>query len=214
MEPVASVLVAFFLGSIPFSWILIRLGKGIDLREVVIGNPGATNAWRAAGARWGISALILDIAKGWTAVAAAPLIVPDPSGDWLPALCGCSAILGNVFCPFLRFKGGKAVSTASGVFLGLTPWGFLITVVFFALVVWRTGKMSAASLTGAILLPLIVTFEGLWAIGDASGKPVIGLVWIAAGIVVLRHKANIGRLLRGEEKAFLTRQEGKDNGAC
>ena len=197
-----SALLAFMFGSIPFSWILVRVMRGVDIRTVGSGNPGATNAWRVMGAKWGTLALALDIAKGLLAVLVAPLLTANPRPEWLGALCGCSAILGNVFCPFLKFKGGKAVATATGVFLALTPIAVLLVLTVFAGLVAWTRKISVGSLAGSILLPLVITVEFSTSQLDAPNSSVLILVWSAAVLVVIRHVPNIRRLLRGEEKTF------------
>jgi glycerol-3-phosphate acyltransferase PlsY len=202
---ILTLALAFFLGSLPFSWILVWILKGVDLRTIGSGNPGATNAFRVIGARWGTVALVLDIAKGLAAVLLAPILAAEI--DWIPAGCGLAAIVGNVFCPFLRFKGGKAVATASGVFLGLVPLPFLITAAVFGLVFWRTHQVSVGSIAGAVVLPILLT-----ALYGANGPQaphlsVVLLVWFAALLVIFRHRANIRRILKGEELSFKNKQE-------
>ena len=202
---VFSLALAFFLGSLPFSWILVRLLKGVDLRTIGSGNPGATNAFRVVGSKWGTLALLLDIGKGLVAVLLSPSLAPGYG--WLPAGCGLAAIIGNVFCPFLRFKGGKAVATASGVFLGLAPVSFLITAGVFGFVFWRTRQVSLGSIAGAVVLPVLLSALFLRNGSDASHGSVVVLVWVAAILVIYRHRANIQRLLRGEELSFKQKQE-------
>jgi glycerol-3-phosphate acyltransferase PlsY len=203
---VLAAALAFLFGSIPFSWLLVWLMRGVDIRTVGSGNPGATNAWRVMGGGWGSLALALDIAKGLLAVVVAPRVTGSAPPDWLPAVCGCFAILGNVFCPFLRFKGGKAVATAAGVFLGLTPISLLVTSVVFGGLVGWTRKISIGSLTAAVILPVVVTYQHVAAIGDNPRISVLVLVWAAAILVIARHLPNIKRLIRGEEKTFLKKE--------
>ncbi len=205
MDAYLSLTFAFIIGSLPFSWLLVWFLKGVDLRSVGSGNPGATNAFRVVGPRWGTFALILDIAKGLAAVLLAATLAPDIG--WLPAGCGFAAILGNVFCPFLKFKGGKAVATASGVFLGLVPIPFLMTAAIFALVFWVTRQVSLGSVAGALVLPLILTLLYFFETQLAPHGSVVLLVWIAAALVIFRHRANIKRALQGEELAFKKKQE-------
>ncbi|MCB9767986.1 MAG: glycerol-3-phosphate 1-O-acyltransferase PlsY [Candidatus Omnitrophica bacterium] len=195
-----AVALAFLLGSLPFSWILVWLLRGVDLRTVGSGNPGATNAFRVVGKGWGTLALLLDIGKGLAAVLAPHWLSPETG--WLPAACGLAAILGNVFCPFLKFKGGKAVATASGVFLGLVPLSFLITAIVFGLVFWWTRQVSLGSLAGAVALPLILTGFYITRGTYAPHATVVALVWFAAILVIFRHRANIHRILKGEEFSF------------
>ena len=204
-SPFLSIIFAFFLGSIPFSWLLVWVLEGVDLRTVGSGNPGATNAFRVVGSKWGTFALLLDIAKGLVAVILPPLLAPEIG--WLPACCGLAAILGNVFCPFLNFKGGKAVATTSGVFLGLVPLPFFITAVIFGLIFWRTRQVSLGSMAGAILLPLLLTSLYLMKTPQAPHPSVVLLVWFAGILVIFRHRANIRRIHRGEELSFKKKQE-------
>ena len=199
------ILSAFLLGSLPLSWILVWLLKGVDLRTVGSGNPGATNAFRVVGAKWGSLALGLDIGKGVAAVLLAPQLAPEIG--WLPAGCGFAAILGNVFCPFLKFKGGKAVATASGVFLGLAPLPFLVTAAVFGLVFWKTRQVSLGSLCGAVILPLLLTGLYLTKALTPPHLSVVLLVWVAGILVIFRHRSNIRRILSGKELAFGNKQE-------
>jgi glycerol-3-phosphate acyltransferase PlsY len=203
---------AFLVGSIPFSWLLVWGLKGIDLRTVGSGNPGATNAMRVVGPFWGGLGMVLDVGKGWVGAGWLPALYPFLSkipltgeGEvipWLPAVCGCCAILGNVFCPFLRFKGGKAVATAGGVFLALDWISTLLTALLFFFLLRKAKKTSIASLVAALLLPILVTIHALANDRFSPDSSVVWLVWGAAFLVVLRHKENIRRLWAGEETTF------------
>lgn len=197
---IVAVAVAYLVGSIPFSWLLVWLLKGVDLRTVGSGNPGATNAIRVVGKGWGGLAMALDVLKGTVAAAGVPVVMGLMETGWVPAACGAAAILGNVFCPFFWFKGGKAVATAGGVFLGLAPRATLVVVVLFFLVLAVTRKMSICSLTAAVVLPALITFEWRERWGDAPSVWVVGIAWLAAVIVVMRHRENIQRLFEGREK--------------
>jgi acyl phosphate:glycerol-3-phosphate acyltransferase len=207
MPWICSVL-AFLLGGIPFSWLLVWWLRGVDLRTVGSGNPGATNAIRVVGVKWGALAMALDVGKGLAAVWLIPKLAGETTSAWLPAVCGCAAILGNVFCPFLRFKGGKAVATAGGVFLGLAPLSTLLVAVVFFSLLKTTQKTSIASLTCAAMLPLMITVQWWKGIGDEPSTPVLLLAWGAALLVLIRHRENIQRLLRGNETA-ITEGSGK-----
>lgn len=201
---------AFFIGSLPFSWILIWILKGIDLRTVGSGNPGATNALRVAGWGWGILALALDIGKGAAAVVVSPMILSMSVPHWLPSACGLAAILGNIFCPWFKFRGGKAVATGAGVFLGLAPLGFVLTFLLFGVLVAWTKLISLGSLAAAAFLSSFITYEWWAQFGDTPPAPVVVLVWVVALIVVARHTGNIRRLLRGEEPKLTDKAEGRD----
>ncbi len=182
------VVFAYFLGSIPVGVMLGRL-KGVDPRKTGSGNIGATNVMRAAGKKLGVVTLILDAAKGFVPVALATLLgVPL----CVVALVGLVAFLGHVFPVFLRFKGGKGVATALGVYLAISPVTILAAFVVFVIVaaIWR--YVSLASMIGATVVPI-----GLYLIG-APWSFVVMAVLITL-VVIVRHKDNIARLVKGTE---------------
>ena len=195
--PTAAVwlLASYLLGAIPTSHLVSRTFAKIDLRKHGSGNLGATNLYRVLGWKYAIPVALFDIAKG-----AIPVLVfaPRVSDSELFALaCGMAAILGHVFSVFVRFKGGKGVATAAGVMLGLTPLALSLAAVTWVLVVLLTGYVSLGSIAAAAVLPFAVyllenpkTPELLWM--D---------VLIAAGVIVL-HRRNIQRLLKGTENRF------------
>jgi glycerol-3-phosphate acyltransferase PlsY len=182
---------AYLIGSIPFGLLLSR-GSGIDIRQHGSGNIGATNVSRLLGKKIGLLTLLLDAAKGWLPVFAASQLGGD---GLLIALCGAAAVTGHSFSVFLRFKGGKGVATALGVFLALSPQALLISLLVFILTVFATGFVSLGSiLAAAAMLPSLYFF------GEASWK-----CWLAAYVVLLiwlKHHQNIKRLLNGTEKRF------------
>jgi glycerol-3-phosphate acyltransferase PlsY len=182
---------AYLIGSIPFGLLLSR-GSGIDIRQHGSGNIGATNVSRLVGKKIGLLTLLLDAAKGWLPVFAASQLGGD---GLLIALCGAAAVTGHSFSVFLRFKGGKGVATALGVFLALSPQALLISLLVFILTVFATGFVSLGSiLAAAAMLPSLYFF------GEASWK-----CWLAAYVVLLiwlKHHQNIKRLLNGTEKRF------------
>jgi glycerol-3-phosphate acyltransferase PlsY len=194
-QAVLWLLASYFVGAIPTSYLLSRLFAGIDLRRHGSGNLGATNLYRVLGWKYAIPAAAIDIAKG-----AIPVLVfaPQLSDSQLFALaCGVAAILGHVFSVFVGFKGGKGVATAAGVMLGLAPLALAVSAVIWALLVRLTGYVSVASIAAAAVLPLAV-----YLLEDAT-SPV--LLWIATAIaagVILLHRRNIQRLLKGTENRF------------
>jgi glycerol-3-phosphate acyltransferase PlsY len=189
------LLASYFLGAIPTSYLLSRLFAGIDLRQHGSRNLGATNLYRVLGWKYAIPAAIVDIAKG-----AIPVLVfaPQVSDSQLFALgCGVAAILGHVFSVFVGFKGGKGVATAAGVMLGLAPLALAVSALVWALLVWLTGYVSLGSIAAAAVLPLAV-----YLLEDSTSP---ALLWIAAAIaagVILLHRRNIQRLLKGTENRF------------
>ncbi|HKH83556.1 MAG TPA: glycerol-3-phosphate 1-O-acyltransferase PlsY [Gemmatimonadales bacterium] len=186
---------SYILGAIPTSYLLSRLFAGIDLRQHGSGNLGATNLYRVLGWKYAIPAGVFDIAKGLIPVVA---FAPRVSDSELFALaCGIAAILGHVFSVFVRFKGGKGVATAAGVMLGLTPVALAVSAAVWALLVRLTGYVSLGSIVAAAILPL-----GVYALDDPSTPAVF---WIATGIavgVIVLHRKNIQRLLKGTENRF------------
>jgi acyl phosphate:glycerol-3-phosphate acyltransferase len=181
---------AYLAGSIPFG-VLVARAKGVDLRQVGSGNIGATNVARALGKGWAIAVLLGDAAKGFVPVwLGRRLGFPAAA----VALAGLAAIVGHMFTLFLRGRGGKGVATSLGVALALSPIaaliGFGVYVVLFA----ATRLSSLGSLLGVWTFSLFFTFH------DAPPAPLVGLALAGAALVTLRHRQNIGRLLRGEEK--------------
>jgi len=186
---------SYILGAIPTSYLLSRLFAGIDLRQHGSGNLGATNLYRVLGWKYAIPAGVFDMAKGLIPVVA---FAPRVSDSELFALaCGIAAILGHVFSVFVRFKGGKGVATAAGVMLGLTPVALAVSAAVWALLVRLTGYVSLGSIVAAAILPL-----GVYALDDPSTPAVF---WITTGIavgVIVLHRKNIQRLLKGTENRF------------
>lgn len=185
--------VAYLVGSIPFGLLLSRR-SGIDIRQHGSGNIGATNVSRLVGKKIGFLTLLFDATKGWLPVIAAWLLLDDDP-SLTTALCGAAAVTGHSFSIFLRFKGGKGVATALGVFLAISPKVLLISVPVFILLALTTGFVSLGSLlASAAVLPALYIF------GEPNWK-----LWLAAYIIVLiwlKHHQNIQRLLNGTEKRF------------
>ena len=196
MAPAALWLLAsYLLGAIPTSHLVSRTLARIDLREHGSGNLGATNLYRVLGWKYAIPVALFDIAKG---IAPVLVFAPQVSDSELFALgCGVAAILGHVFSVFVGFKGGKGVATAAGVMLALTPLALAVAATVWALVVLLTGYVSLGSIAAALVLPLAVYLL------ESPKTP--ELLWIdtlvAAGVIVL-HRRNIQRLLKGTENRF------------
>jgi glycerol-3-phosphate acyltransferase PlsY len=193
-NPVFYVLTAFFLGSLPFGhW--LALARGVDLREQGSGNTGATNVGRVLGKRWGIFVFLLDLGKGWIAVALAQRIGNLPE-TWTVTV-GVFAVLGHVFSPWLGFRGGKGVATSAGILIGLAPWVALGVALIWFLAFQMSRTVSVASLCAATAFPLFV----FWLMPDQKV-----FQWISLGMAVLvwfRHRDNLKRLLQGKENRFV-----------
>lgn len=190
---------AYLLGSIPFGLLIGKYFCGVDPRTGGSGNVGATNVARLCGARWGVIVLVCDALKGLAAVAVA-LHISD--SQVLPSLCAVAAILGHRYSVFMRFTGGKAVATTVGVFIPLAFIPLVVSGIVCILVIWRSGFVSLGSLTLVTLLPVAIAVQGNWS--------VLPLALLAAAVVFYAHRENIRRLMRGEEKPWLTK---KDSGS-
>ena len=185
----AVVLFAYLLGSIPTGlWLGLTL-RGEDIREHGSKNIGATNTLRVLGKKLGVLALAGDIAKG-----AVPVLLAVRLVEWehAPILSGLAAILGHTWPIFLRFKGGKGVATSAGVFLALSPVPMLITATVFVGVFLATRMVSAGSVTAALAIMISVNLM-------SEDTPLRILATLVAVIIIVRHSANIRRILAGTE---------------
>ena len=208
MRLAVALLSSWLIGSIPWAYLAGRLLKGVDLRTYGSGNLGTTNVLRLLGAPAAIIVYALDAAKGFVPVFFFPMAFGfPPRGGWAIA-CGMLAILGHVKPVFLLLKGGgKGVATASGVFFALTTIATLASLAGFLLLLATTRRMSMASLTGAAILPIGV------ALTHGVQSLVFGVSLGVAVFVYWTHRANIGRLRRGEEPKLDFRRSGKDTGS-
>lgn len=184
---------AYLLGAIPTSLWVGKVVHGIDLREEGSGNLGATNTFRVLGWRSALPVALFDIAKGWLPAAAFASWGGGLGAGWAIAFGG-AAIFGHVFSILAGFRGGKGVATSAGVFLALAPRAALLGVALFAVVVWRTRIVSLGSLAAALALPFLVALTP-----HRGGKVLVGFTVALAVFVIWAHRANVGRLLRGEE---------------
>ena len=192
-----AIALSYFAGSIPTGlWLGLWL-KGVDIREHGSKNIGATNTLRTLGKPLGTAALAGDVAKGVVAV-----LFCSRLGVWehLPLLCGVTAIVGHVFSCFVKFKGGKGVATSTGVFFGLAPLATAIAAVVFFVVVFTTRMVSAASVSAAIALGVLIWFLG-------TSLPLQALTTAVALLVVIRHRSNIQRILQGTESKLGKKKE-------
>jgi glycerol-3-phosphate acyltransferase PlsY len=200
------VLVASYLiGAIPFSYLAGRAIKGIDLRDHGSGNLGATNTFRMLGAKWAVVVLLLDVAKGLVPVLFAGRVElgGDVAVHWMRLAAMFGAILGHLFSPYVRFSGGKGIATSAGAFLALAPWAFLGSFVLFVLVfAWRR-IVSLASLSAAVTLPLWVYLAGRTGLAESHWST-LAVSTIIMAVVVLKHRANIRRLMSGTEKPIVS----------
>lgn len=183
------ILVGYLLGSIPFGFIAGKIGK-IDVTRAGSGNIGATNVMRTMGLTPAALVLILDTLKGALPVWLAQAYSGDPR---IIVLCGLAAIIGHAFPLYLGFKGGKGVATGGGVLLGLAPDMFVLGIVLFLIVVGLTRYVSAGSILAAVTVFILFVLLG-------KPLPYTVVVGLAAALIVVRHLANIKRLIAGTER--------------
>lgn len=195
------LIAAYILGSIPFGLIIATTCCGIDPRKDGSGNTGATNVARLCGVKWGVTVLVCDALKGLLAVAIAMQLAPDDPA--FHSVTAMAAIIGHRYSVFMRFSGGKAVATTVGVFIPLAFFQLVGAAVVCILVIWRSGFVSLGSLTLVTLLPAFLALSGNW-----GPLPLSLLVMV---LVYYAHRENIRRLLRGEEKPWLTKKPGKSD---
>jgi len=189
---------AYLLGSIPFGLLLAKLLGGTDVRKQGSGNIGAANVTRVAGPLAGILTLLLDAAKGATAVLFLGRY-SNYSATWM-MIAGLSALAGHCFPVWLKFKGGKGVATAAGVYLALCPPAFFGGLILFILVLAFWRYVSLGSLSAAAAMPLLIYF--LWAPHHAP-PPIITFGALAvAMLIVYKHDGNLQRLVEGTEPKF------------
>ena len=203
MHPALGLVIAYLSGSIPFAYLAGKLRKGIDLRQHGSGNLGATNVYRLLGWRIALIVLLLDAAKGALPVLFLPDVMgvgPGSPGEYVwawPIAYGVAAIAGHVRSVFLFWKGGgKGVATAAGVFFALALTPMIVATVVWLGVVLATGYVSLASILAALALPVAI------ALVKGMSSPLLYVSLIVAVFVVWTHRANIGRLRRGEEHRF------------
>jgi glycerol-3-phosphate acyltransferase PlsY len=195
LNPVLLVLLSYLLGAIPTSHWVARAVYGMDLRQHGSGNLGATNVYRVLGWKAALPVMLVDVGKGFVPAWLFPRV---DGAVWTWALAyGTAAVLGHVYSLFVRFKGGKGVATSGGVLLGLAPWGVLVGFAVWALVVFTTRIVSLGSILAAVSVPIALLF-----LPSEGGRPLLAFTIALALFVTWAHRANIGRLMRGEEHRF------------
>ena len=183
------VLFGYLAGSVPFAFLLARRA-GIDVRVAGSGNVGAANVLRTTGAWRGVVVMLLDVAKGASAVLIVSLAA---GGASIAALTGAAAIVGHIYPVWLRFHGGKGVAVAAGVFGILTPIATGIAAALFVLTVCLTRYVSLGSVAATLALPLVAWWSG-------APNAVVAAAAGAGALILFRHRANLRRLYSGTER--------------
>jgi len=193
-----TLVLAYLIGATPTSYIAGKLGKGIDLRQHGSNNLGATNVYRVLGWKYAIPVGVIDMLKG-----AVPVVILGPWSNgpgWFTVALGLAAVLGHMFSPYVRFRGGKGVATAAGMFLALAPLAIGISLVIWVGALWLSGYVSVASVTVAVLFPL-------WVRLTVPDQPYTFWASVVLALLILyAHRANIQRLSAGTEHRFRTRK--------
>lgn len=199
--PYLSLVIAYLLGSLPTSYLIGRIFFGADIRATGSGNTGATNALRTFGPKVGAIVLIIDVLKGVAAILIARYLMRQTSMGYgfnlIESLSGLFVIIGHVYSVWLKFKGGKGVATAAGVFFTLMPLPVIFCLVLFAYIVYTTKYVSLGSVLAAGSLFIIELVSQL--IMKFHNLPRLLLILIIAVLIIFRHKSNVKRLLSGSE---------------
>lgn len=188
--PVLALSLGYAVGSIPFAFLLGRLVRGIDIRRAGSGNVGAANVLRTTGVPLAVCVLLLDAAKGAAGVLWVSRLI---GGDAAPALAGLAAVVGHIYPVWLRFRGGKGVATAAGVFSVLAPLAIGPAVAVFVATVWMTRYVSLGSILATLALGPLA-----WTTG--ATPEAVATAGAVGMLIVFRHRANIGRLREGTER--------------
>ena len=194
-----TIAVSYLLGSIPFGYVLVKIFRGVDIRQSGSGNIGATNVSRTSPVL-GILTLVLDALKGMTAVVITRAMFPGR--PLLTGVAALFAVVGHVFPLWLKFRGGKGVATGLGAFILLAPKAILVMVAVFAVVVFAFRYISLGSISAVALFPVLA-----WLLDDYSGHPgMLACMAAASVLIVAKHHENIRRLFTGTESRFQARR--------
>lgn len=200
-------LVAYLIGGIPTSVIAGKI-KGIDITKHGSGNAGATNALRVLGTKIGVTVMLLDAFKGIVAILLGTYIIQYfalESSQIYEITLGVTAILGHVFSIYLKFKGGKGVATAAGVYGLLAPWSFLIALIVFIIIVAISRYVSLGSIFASLALlssQIIINY-----LNGFQDKAILILTIFVALFIIIKHKQNIKRLINGNENKLIFKKK-------
>jgi len=184
------VVLAYLIGSVPFAFLVAKRWGTPDLRRIGSGNLGAANVLRASGIKAGVLVALLDVGKG----AAGVLVASRFDGfATAPAVAGLAAIVGHIYPVWLRFRGGKGVATACGVFTALAPGAVVPALAVFLISAWLTKYISVGSVLASLSLPPIA-----YALG--TPMPIVFAAVAAAALIVFRHRSNLARIWLGTER--------------
>lgn len=192
--------VAFLTGCIPTGLLVVKWAKGIDIRQVGSGNIGATNVVRSVGWSWGIFTLLLDAAKA-AAVLIAFIYIDPPLGDDLVRVqiaAGLLVLAGNIFNPFLKFRGGKGVGAGVGVTAVIAPVPLAWAIVAFAAGYGLTRVVSVGSIAAGVVIALAGSIQ-YWRQPNLLSPEWLGFCLLIGLVVLVTHRSNLKRILQGTE---------------
>ena len=200
----SALIVSYLLGSIPAGYLAGRLA-GVDIRKAGSGNIGATNVTRVLGKAYGYPVFAIDFLKGLAAVSVSILIarhtqLPEKWMELIGIVAAVSCVTGHVFPVWLQFKGGKGVATSAGALFGLMPVALLIGAAIWIAMFQVTRYVSVASITAAIALPIVILI--MISLDQARTMALLYFSICLAAMVILRHRSNLSRLVRGTEPRF------------
>ncbi len=204
--------VGYLLGAIPFGLLMGRLTRGIDIRAYGSHRTGATNALRTLGAGPAALVFLLDIGKGVAAVLIARFVLGGDAGslaEWAAAAAGFAAIVGHNWSVFIRFTGGRGVSTSTGALGAMAPWALLVMAPVVVFIIWRWRYVSLGSVSGAVLSPVVV---GILALLNVSTVQAFVYALAAGTLVTVAHADNIGRLRAGTERRIGQKEQVATHG--
>ena len=194
--------ISYLIGAIPTSIIAGKLLKGIDIRKHGSGNAGATNVFRVLGWKAGTVVLLIDMFKGWFPTVVVSQLGMDSGLGWgainYQILAGVSAIFGHIWTLFAGFKGGKGVGAGAGMIIGLAPMPVLVCIIVFAATVGLTRFVSLGSILGALTFMLVIVLQR-YVFGQAIPVELLVFSGFIPALIFFTHRANIRRLLKGEE---------------
>ena len=200
---ISLILMSYLIGSLPPSYIIGKIFFKTDIRTQGSGNVGGANSIRLFGKKVGVFVAFFDVFKGTAAVLLTKLYIDQGTTDVgffaheenIIAIAAFAVVFGHCYSVFLKFKGGKGGATTGGILIAIMPYGFLIIFTFWVTIVISTRFTSLANLTIAIALPLV--FDLL-----TENNSYVALGWALATLLWFKHRKNVGRLLRGEERKF------------
>ncbi len=211
-------IISYLIGSIAFGFVLVKLIKGVDIREHGSKNIGATNAGRVAGKAFGITAFVLDMLKGFIPVATVYYVYDnfcqttgaemEAGRSALAMVCGIAAILGHVFPVYLKFKGGKAAATSCGVFLFLAPTALGIAFAIWALTVFISKYISLGTMLASIVFAVSVIYTTAGPFKEGIFLTIFSIVMSIA--IVILHRSNIKRIIEGCENRIGSKRKSEN----